>query len=299
MPRISIITAVLPSHADFLDQAAKSVEETAAELFARHAWNWQLEWVVVVDGPGALDVPVLTEVPSITQRSSSREGATAARNRALAVARGDWIFQLDGDDELRPAAFADLVDLVAETTGAGGTYEDCTWFAGQNTDRDGVPRPPNANSPDITVYDAGALISPWEAIEPFFTSNILVRRDVVLRCGGWPSARAFESRHLLLTVNQTERGVATPYGTLHYRRWDGQTIADPAVARLTVIQNEFLCAVLNARRRPGDDPVSIPTMPATVLAALRSQYAMAADHAGTGDDTGPRTNPGSSSGNVS
>jgi glycosyltransferase involved in cell wall biosynthesis len=71
---------------------------------------------VIVDGASTDATPrVVAEFPDDRiryLREATNEGVTAARNRGLDAARGDWLGMLDSDDELVPHALATLLETL-------------------------------------------------------------------------------------------------------------------------------------------------------------------------------------------
>jgi hypothetical protein len=93
-----------------------------------------LECVVVDDGSTDATASVAARLAAsdpriVVIRSPANEGASAARNRALAVARGEWLTFLDADDRLRPGGLAAMLDAA--------TSEDALVVVGQRIWTDG------------------------------------------------------------------------------------------------------------------------------------------------------------------
>lgn len=66
------------------------------------------EVIVVDDGSTDRTAAILAERPWLTVVSQSNRGMSAARNRGLQQAQGDYILFVDADDRLRPDALATL-----------------------------------------------------------------------------------------------------------------------------------------------------------------------------------------------
>lgn len=82
--RLSVLTAVAPERNQYLALAAASV---AAARSAVQMMGWDLEWVVVVDGPPEIPVPAGVD----QLRLSARRGVACARNTAQAMSTGSWV----------------------------------------------------------------------------------------------------------------------------------------------------------------------------------------------------------------
>ena len=107
-----------------------------------------LECIVVDDASTDGTVPIVKRIASDDPRVvlielRANEGVSNARNRALELARGDWLMFVDADDRLVPGAIATLVDAARRT--------DALAVVGQRVWVDGRHRwiPPRNDTPDI------------------------------------------------------------------------------------------------------------------------------------------------------
>lgn len=105
LPLVSVVTATIPERADLLEECVRSVE---AQTFG------QREHLIVVD--------------------DKREGCSAMVNRAVAEARGEWLFLLADDDLMLPGclsahyAHAANADVVYAPPLIWGLDVDPWWF---------------------------------------------------------------------------------------------------------------------------------------------------------------------------
>lgn len=108
-PRLSIVITAW--------DAATTIETALASVLDER-WT-SLECVVVDDGSTDETADVVRAVaqhdPRVTLiRSDVNEGVSGARNRGLAVARGEWLTFLDADDRLLPGGIAALMRPTAD-----------------------------------------------------------------------------------------------------------------------------------------------------------------------------------------
>lgn len=86
-------------------------------------WADDLELIVVNDGSRDNTLEVLADYaarfPQIQVIDQANAGAAAARNKAIAVARGRYVLLLDADDELTPDAIGALRDVLRANPDAG------------------------------------------------------------------------------------------------------------------------------------------------------------------------------------
>lgn len=129
-PLVSIITANY-NGASFLPAAARSVfAQTLADF----------EWIIADDASSDDSLRVLAHIARGDSRvvvlPAERNGGPAtARNRALAVARGQWIAIFDGDDEMAPNRLGRMVARGA-ADGADIVVDNLTLFSQPTQDGD-------------------------------------------------------------------------------------------------------------------------------------------------------------------
>ena len=121
LPLISIITPVFDTPVQRLEEAVESVLAQAYE-------NWEL---VLIDD-GSTDADLLRILPQIAARDrrivlaslGKHEGISAASNRGLALARGEWVTFLDHDDVWEPDALFQIVKVLQAHPDADLIYSD-------------------------------------------------------------------------------------------------------------------------------------------------------------------------------
>jgi glycosyltransferase involved in cell wall biosynthesis len=110
-PRLSVVVASW--------NAASTIERALASVLGER--TVPLECVVVDDGssdgtPDIVEDMAARDVRLRLIRVPANEGVSAARNRGLAVTRGEWLTFLDADDRLLPGGLASLMAPTADST---------------------------------------------------------------------------------------------------------------------------------------------------------------------------------------
>lgn len=185
-PRVSVIMANL-NGAAHIAAAVRSVlrqTETALELIVSD--DGSTDDSLARARAAAAGDPRL----KIVTTEQSRTGPAAARNRALAAARGDWIAVVDNDDYIHPERLERLVG-AAEADGADIAADDLLVFY------DSIAKPPHghlrgalaarANWVSPAAYEASnRLLAAGPALgylKPVFRRALNARYDETLRIG--------------------------------------------------------------------------------------------------------------------
>ena len=209
-PLISILTPVFDTPVPWLREAVDSV---LAQVYE----NWEL--VLIDDGSTATDL--LGALPGLGARDQrirlvrleSHQGISAALNKGLDVAEGQWLSFLDHDDVLEPDALFQNVRLLQENPELDLIYsdEDKLTEAG---------------------FDSPTLKPDWSP-DFFLSCNylchmIFVRRDLVREIGGFqPQFDGSQDYDLLLRVSErTNRIHHIPRVLYHWRRSENSSASD-------------------------------------------------------------------------
>ena len=120
-PLISVLTPVF-------DTPVKRLEEAIQSVLAQAYENWEL---LLIDD-GSTDPDLLRVLPHLARRDrrvvtaslGTHEGISAASNRGLELARGEWVTFVDHDDVLEPDALFRIVDLLQTHPEADLIYTD-------------------------------------------------------------------------------------------------------------------------------------------------------------------------------
>jgi glycosyltransferase involved in cell wall biosynthesis len=210
-PLISVITPVFNTPVQWLEEAVQSVLGQAYE-----------DWELILVDDNSSDEALREYLPVLASRDSrikvfkleGSRGISAALNRGIEHARGEWIGFLDHDDLLEPDALFQTAKLLQQIPDADLIYsdEDKLTEAG---------------------FDAPLFKPDWSP-DFFLSCNYLchfitVRRELVLRVGGFRSE--FDSAQdydlLFRVIEQTDRIHHIPRVLYHWRRSGSSSAISP------------------------------------------------------------------------
>jgi glycosyltransferase involved in cell wall biosynthesis len=210
MPLVSV---VVPSH-----NRARLLRRTLRSILAQHLSD--IEVVVVDDGStddtssvaGAADPRV------VVVRNAKPAGVSAARNRGIAAARGDWIAFCDDDDLWSPDKLARQL-MAADQVGANWAYAGDVNVDERLRVLSGGPPP----DPEAVV----ALLPRWNPLASG-GSNVMVRSDVLAAVGGFdPALRRTEDWDLWIRIARRGPPACVREPLVAYRFHAGNVVSDP------------------------------------------------------------------------
>ncbi len=235
-PLISIITPVFNTPVRWLRECVGSVVTQAYE-------KWEL--ILIDDGSTeAATLQSLTELAAsdpriILGKDENRRGISAASNRGLALAQGDWVAFLDHDDLLEPDALFQNVKWLQDHPNADLIYSDEDKLTEQG-------------------FDSPIFKPDWSP-DYFLSCNYvchftLIRRELVTQVGGFRSKfdGAQDYDLFLRVTEQTNRIDHIPRVLYHWRRTLTST-ADNIQCKPKMLEAGRLAleAHLERRQQPG------------------------------------------------
>ncbi|MFL5779412.1 MAG: glycosyltransferase family 2 protein [Chloroflexota bacterium] len=128
MPELPLVSVIVPCW-----NAGSVIARTLASVLDERTVS--LECIVVDDASTDETLEVVQELARadpriVLLRQPANEGVSSARNRALDVARGEWLTLLDADDRFFPGGIAAL-DAAARGTDALAVVGQQVWSDGQ------------------------------------------------------------------------------------------------------------------------------------------------------------------------
>jgi glycosyltransferase involved in cell wall biosynthesis len=225
-PRLSVILPVYNGQ-DYLAQAIDSV---LSQSFR------DLELIIIDDGStdGSGAIIESADDPRIWSFRQSNRGLAATLNRAIALARGEYIARQDQDDISLPSRLAKQIGFLDANPDVGmlGTSAEI-WVGNVRSDR-------HLRHPaDNAALKFGLLFD-----NHFVHSSVMIRRDVLEAVGGYsedPARQPPEDYELWSRVMKRYRLANLPDVLLAYREVAGsmsRTGVTPFVHKLVRISSE-------------------------------------------------------------
>jgi len=184
-PRIPAVSIIIPAY-----KVAAFMQETLDSVFAQSFTDFEV--IVVNDGsPDTVELENAIERyrHTITYVKQANQGAGAARNAGLRVARGRFAAFLDGDDIWLPSFLDEQLKLIQSDGGYDLVYADAANFGDQPSDgRTSM----EANPSHGEVTFEKLLCGECNVI----TSAVVARKDLIMRVGlfdvNFPNSQDFD-----------------------------------------------------------------------------------------------------------
>jgi O-antigen biosynthesis protein len=168
------------------------LKQAIESIMGQSCSDWEL--IIVTDGSPKDTLSIIdlyrkcANVRIFDYRSASGN-ATRGRNRGILEARGEYILFLDSDDFSYPTR-VDFTRNAASKYNAD-VIAGCALFL--NNGRVGEKLPVSFSRSEALPLSEGLLLR----LNPFITSCVAVRRDVLLRYGGFRPAMRYREDHEL------------------------------------------------------------------------------------------------------
>lgn len=201
---MTTISVIIP-----LYNKASEVERTLRSVLAQK--TQPMEIIIVDDGSTdrSLEVVRGVESPLIKLFTQTNQGVSAARNRAIAEAHGEWVALLDADDRWCEDYLSEQISMIER-------YPDCGAYATAFKVDDGV-REVVADTPQ----SEGEVDFFEESMHRYvmIPSATLLRRELVLELGGFPEGmRMGEDQYLWTKVARSGKVAFSPKPLVIYSR---------------------------------------------------------------------------------
>ncbi len=172
MPRVSIVTATYNAEDFVMRTISSALEQTYGDF----------EYLVVDDGSSDRTAELVEAVadPRVTVHRQQNAGASVARNRAIAAAKGEMVALLDHDDIWFPERLERLVGHLDANPGIG--YASTDMYVGDPAQPESARRIlDNPVCAGLEIPDPSA----WARACGFSGSTALVRRELFERHGDY------------------------------------------------------------------------------------------------------------------
>lgn len=213
-----LVSVIIPAY-----KVAAFIRETLDSVLGQTFADYEI--VVVNDGSPdteELEKELETYGNGVIYIKQSNQGAGAARNAGIRVARGKFIAFLDGDDVWLPQFLSEQLELIDSDGGYDLVYADAVNFNG--------PRLTRLTNMDLNASDGHvtmeSLISERCNV---ITSSVVARRNSIVEAGlfdeSFPNSQDFD-----LWLRLAKQGARMTYQKrvlVHRRIYQGSLASDP------------------------------------------------------------------------
>ncbi len=173
-----MISVVIP-----LYNKADKIKKTLESVFAQTYTNYEI--VIVDDGSTDASASIVEHIndPRIRLIHQKNAGVSAARNKGIQEAHGEYVALLDGDDEWKPEYLATQINLIKN-------FPECSVFVTgyEFHDQNGRVTYPIINN--LKLQTPGELDNYFEiasSSDPIICSiNIVAKKNIFESIGGFP-----------------------------------------------------------------------------------------------------------------
>lgn len=185
-----------------------------------------IEVVVVDDGSTDNSLAVVRQFGDrVRWETGPNRGGNPARNRLLALARGEWVQYLDADDYLLPGKVSRQAEFIATHDETDVVYGPITvdYWSASGSRLELLPLP--------ATRDEWILLAGWWLPQ---TGAPLWRRQALLDVGGWrPDQKVCQEHDLYLRLLQGgKRFSYCPHNGAVWRVWGTDTVSLRDAARV-------------------------------------------------------------------
>jgi glycosyltransferase involved in cell wall biosynthesis len=232
------VSVVIPSNrgGPYLAEAVASVKRQSVPVH---------EIILVDDGspePGLAQVARELGIDYVRQSAS---GVSAARNRGVARATGEWVALLDDDDVWYPEKIGEQLRALDESPASVACYSDLTVIDSLGDRVTTVQAP---------VGSSRHLIARGNGVPPLNT--LLVLREAYITIGGCDtSLRYAEDVDLILRLLQIGEFAKAEHPLVGYRKYRGQATSDSLASQAAYLQ--VLRTLIQRARRSADSDMAI------------------------------------------
>jgi hypothetical protein len=184
-PRDPTVSIIIPAY-----KVAAFMQETLESVFAQSFTDFEV--IVINDGsPDTTELENAIESyrHAVTYLKQANQGAAAARNAGLRVARGRFVAFLDGDDIWLPNFLNEQLNLIQSDGGYDLVYADAVNFGDQAS---GGRTSMEANPSNGEVTFQKLLCGECNVI----TSTVVARKELIMRVGlfdvNFPNSQDFD-----------------------------------------------------------------------------------------------------------
>lgn len=226
---LSVVTACLPSASEHLRACADSVSRLRSDLP-----DIDVDWILALDGPGDVNVPQAVDQ---LIRLPVRRGVSTARNIALGATRGDYLANLDADDEIVAPGVAAALRELGDTS-LGWVACNRLLTTGERTFHWHGRR----------EWPVGSVAAEWSAPMAFHSNTLIARTELVRRVGGWPGLAACEDLALALRLGEVAHGRSVEDVLIRYRAWELQATKSSTFVQEQTQAYAYIESMINALR---------------------------------------------------